>query len=262
MIFDYYLTIDFNSSESRSLNYPRFKDEPFYSEITGNEVSLSFSNGYVSCLHRRNFKDSYAEINGMKLWLFGYAYTNKEFALSKNRNSWKLTAEEILNLYLSESQSFVQHLKGAYVLVLLDERKIDVTVITDRLNVLPLYYAYKNGKLIVSSNTAMILKSSWVTREIDSVAMAMQNLFDYMPGDHYFLKGIRRFENAGIYIFRKHGLSKKFYWDVSELYHEKLLPKEQSLDLLAEQLKENANLYAADAEKVLVSLTGGFDGRA
>lgn len=261
MIFDYYLTIDFNSSESISLNYPRFKDEPFYSEITGNEVSLSFSNGYVSCLHRRNFKDSYAELNGIRLWLFGYAYSNTKFALSENRTPWKLTAKEILNLFIKNEDSFINLLKGSYVLVFLSEANKSVKVITDRLNVLPLYYSFADGKLIISSNTAMILKSSWVTREIDSVAMAMQNLFDYMPGEHYFVKGIRRFENAGIYTFRKHGLSKKFYWDVSELFHEKLLPKKQSLDLLAEQLRENANLYAADAEKVLVSLTGGFDGR-
>ena len=261
MIFDLYLTIDFNSSESTFLNALRFTDEPFYKDIDGNEVSLHFDHGFASCLHRRNFKDSYAEMNGLKVWLFGYAYTNNECARSKIRTPWKLTAEEILRMFLSQPDSFVHSLKGSYVLVFWDGAQNTATVITDRLNVLPLYYAFSDGRLIVSSNTAMILKSPWVSSELDSVALSMQLLFDYMLGEHYFIKGIRRFENAGIYSFNEHGLSKTFYWDVSELYHDRLLPKKESLDLLAEQLKANVCLYAADAENVLVSLTGGFDGR-
>lgn len=262
MIFDYYLSFDFNSSGHDHITNPKFKDEPMYREISGNEVSLRLPNGFVSCLHRRNYADSFAEKNEIKLWLFGYAFANKKYAVSQNKNPWKLNAEEILNLFLNENDSFVDCLKGSYVLVLINDAKNEITVIPDRLNVLPLYYAFENGKLIISSNTAMILKASWVSREVDHLAMAMQNLFDYMLGEYYFLKGIRRFENARIYSFDKQGLSKKIYWDVSELFHDKLLPKKQSLDMLAEQLKENVNLYSSDAEKVLVSLTGGFDGRA
>ena len=56
-------------------------------------------------------------------------------------------------------------------------------------------------------------------------------------------------------------MKKKVYWDVSSLFHRKLLDKKESLDLLAEKLKTNVNLYSSDAEKVLISLTGGFDGR-
>jgi hypothetical protein len=262
MIFDIYLAIDFNSSGHGPIAQPKFKDEPMYQEIYGNEVSQKLPNGYVSCLHRRNYSDGFAEKSGIKLWLFGYAFANKKYASSQNKNPWKMIAEEILNLYLLESDSFVNCLKGSYVLVLINEAKNEVVVIPDRLNVLPLYYAFSDGKLIVSSNTAMILKTSWVSREVDPLAMAMQNLFDYMLGEHYFVKGIRRFENARIYSFNRQGVRNKIYWDVSELFHDKLLPKKQSLDMLAEQLKENVKLYSSDAEKALVSLTGGFDGRA
>jgi len=262
MIFDYYLTFDFNSSKHDLIVKPKFRDEHMYKEISGNEVSLLFPNGYVSCLHRRNYHDSFAENNGFKLWLFGYAFANKQYAFSLKKSPWKLNASEILILFLNDKKSYMNCLKGSYVLVVLNEKKNEITVITDRLNVLPLYYAFENGKLIISSNTAMILKASWVSREVDQLAMVMQNLFDYMLGEHYFVKGIRRFENAGNYSFGKHGLRKKVYWDVSELFHETLLQKKQSLDMLSAQLKENVNLYSSDAEKILVSLTGGFDGRA
>jgi hypothetical protein len=52
------------------------------------------------------------------------------------------------------------------------------------------------------------------------------------------------------------------YWDVQNLKHDKLLPRKKALVLLGERLKKNVNLYANYAHPVLVSLTGGFDGRA
>lgn len=262
MIFDFYLSIDFNPSTPDPIAKAKFTDEPMYKEISVKEVSLQFPNGYMSCLHRRNYHDSFAEKNGCKLWLFGYAFANKQYASSLNKQPWKLNASEILDLFVNAEDSYVYCLKGSYVLVVRDDKKNQVTVCTDRLNVLPMYYAFAHGKLIISSNTAMILKASWVNRQVDHLAMIMQNLFDYMLGEHYFIKGIRRFENARTYSFGRHGLKTKAYWDVSELFHETLLQKKESLDLLSSQLEENVNLYASDAEKVLVSLTGGFDGRA
>lgn len=262
MIFDFYLSIDFNSSTHDLIAKPKFMDELMYTEVLGTEVSLLFPNGYVSCLHRRDYHDSFADKNGFKLWLFGYAFANKAYAFSLNKNPWKMNASDILNLFLNEKESCMNRLKGSYVLIVMDEKKKDITVITDRLNVLPMYYAFENGKLIISSNTAMILKAPWVSREVDHLAMVMQNLFDYMLGEHYFVNGIRRFENARKYSFSLHGLRKRTFWDVSELFHETLLQKKESLDMLAAQLEENVNLYSSDAKKILVSLTGGFDGRA
>ena len=123
MIFDFYLALDFYSSVREPIAQLKFKDEPLYRDISGNEVSLEMANGYMSCLHRRDYLDSFAEKDGYKLWLFGYAFTNKKYALSKNKNPWKLNADEILDLYLHENDSFANYLKGSYVLVLINEEK-------------------------------------------------------------------------------------------------------------------------------------------
>ncbi len=262
MIFDFYLSIDFHNRSNPPYYTPAFRDESMYRDIEGNEVNSVFENAYVTYLHRRNYSDSVAFTSDIKLWVFGYVFSNKLFATKENSKPRKLVAEEIIIMYNLEPVTFVNRLKGSYVLVLLDKSKNEVRVITDRLNVLPLYFAYDKGRLIISSNTSLILKTDWVDKEPDGEAMLMQNLFDYLLGEYYFIKGIRRFENAGIYTFNRTGLDKQFYWDVSNLYHEKLLPEKDSLDLLAGQLKENVNLYTSDTEKVLVSLTGGFDGRA
>jgi hypothetical protein len=261
MIFDFYISFYFNELLRDTVKPINFKDEPFYATINGEQVFHKLQNGAVTCLHRRNYRDSFADTIHQKMWLFGYAYTTKSYSESINQHPFKLTAGQIFRIMENHPNDYFKYLKGSFVLVLVNENQKRVTVVTDRLNVLPLYYAYNGNRLIISSNTSMMLKAEWVNKEFDPLALAMQNLFDYMLGEYFYFKGIRRCENATIYEFTASGLKKKIYWDVSDLYHERLLPKKLSLDLLSEKLKENVDLYASDCEKLLLSLTGGFDGR-
>jgi len=261
MIFDFYLSCSFNLQNAGSFTSVSFRKEPFYRDIIGNEVRKELPDGYALFLHRRKWTDSFAEDSDLMLWIFGFVFTNQSYAASQGENPRKLNAQELLAIRRTHPGYYRDAIKGSYVLILYDKKENVIELVTDRLNVLPLYYAYADGRLVVSSNTAMILKNIWVNREIDPLSMAMQGLFDYMLGEHYFFKGIRRCENARIYRFSKEGMSREAFWDVSELYHETLLPKNESLNLLAEQLKKNVALYTSDTDKFLLSLTGGFDGR-
>lgn len=259
MIFDFYFETDFKNGTIKSRI--AFKDLAQYKDIHGNEVSSHFDNAYATSLYRENYDNSYALNSGLHLWLFGYAFTSKEYSKKTGRRVNRIHAKELLNLSKEYELEFVHLIKGSFVLVFYDENENTVKVITDKLNVLPLYYSLKESKLAISSNTSILLTLEWVNREPDDLALAMQSLFDYMLGEYYFIKGIRRFENGIVYSFRSDGLEREHYFDVKELYHQSLPPKKNSLDLLAEQLKENVALYSAQSQKVLVALTGGFDGR-
>ncbi|MFA5405562.1 MAG: hypothetical protein WC358_11565, partial [Ignavibacteria bacterium] len=77
-----------------------------------------------------------------------------------------------------------------------------------------------------------------------------------------FYKDIFRIDNGMIFIFSEKEKEEKRYWSVEELYNDKLYSKKDSLEMLSKQLHQNANLYCSDTQKLLVALTGGFDGRA
>src|ERR1035437_5377794 len=117
MIFDFYLSVNFKKDSSNDTEHIKFKNEPFYKDIIGTEESAGLKNAYFTCLYRRNYPESFHEITNIKLWIFGYVFTNKKYAGSKNRKPWKLNAGEILDLYLNDKNAFVHHLKGSYVLV-------------------------------------------------------------------------------------------------------------------------------------------------
>ena len=261
MIFDLFFEYSFKEPHLDTSSELSFKKERHYSGIKGGQHTIRFTNGYCVTMNRRRFEDSFIRQGNRFLWIFGYVYSNKKFQAKTGTPVGLLNAENLFNLKDQYPEEWKYLIKGSYVIVFFDEREKQVCAYTDFLNVLPLYYAFDDCRLIISSNVSMMLKRSWVDRRPDRLAMTMQHLFDYMLGEHYFVKGIRRMENARCYRFDREGLDRTVYWDVQELKHDKLLPRAKSLELLGELLKENVNVYARFANPLLVSLTGGFDGR-
>jgi hypothetical protein len=261
MIFDFFFEYSFKENKSNPEDIVSFKQEPMYKDIEGKENCITFNNGYCTTMNRRDFNDSFFRNGSKYLWIFGYVYTNKRYESTTGNPVSILTARDLFALISRHPEEWQYLIKGSYVIVMFDEREHKVNAYTDFLNVLPLYYAVDGDNLIISSNTALMLKRRWVDRTPDRLALVMQQLFDYMLGECYFVKGIRRMENARCYSFGTNGVKKQVYWDVEKLKHDKLLPKKKSLVLLGDQLKENVNLYADYAHPVLVSMTGGFDGR-
>ncbi|EMS77666.1 putative asparagine synthetase AsnA [Desulfotignum phosphitoxidans DSM 13687] len=261
MIFDLFFEYSFKNGHSEPLNEITFKREARYAGIKGVENCIRFTNGYCVTMNRRQFQDSFFRQGDHFLWIFGYVYSNKKYEAKTGNPVGLLNAENLFNLKNQYPEQWQYFVKGSYVIVLFDESEKQVRTYTDFLNVLPLYYAFDGSRLIISSNTAMMLKRSWIDRTPDKLALTMQHLFDYMLGEHYFIKGIRRMENARCYHFGPDGMDRRVLWDVENLKHDKLLPRKKSLELLGEQLKENVNVYARFADPLLVSLTGGFDGR-
>ena len=260
MIFDIYIQFDFEKTDVPNSEVS-FKSEEIYKNIIGKETTILLKNGYVNSLNRNDFNDSFSESNETMLWVFGETFSNNKFYEDRKIKPHKINASDILELYAELKDSATDYLKGNFVLVLFSKKTNEFKIITERLNVLPLYFAYDKSKLIISSNTSLILKSEWVDSSANKLAYAMQYLFDYMLGEHFFVNGIKRFENARVYTFSIDGLHSNQYWDVQKLYNKELLHKTSSLDMLAKQLEENVKLYSTDKDKLLVAFTGGFDGR-
>jgi hypothetical protein len=260
-MFDIFLSFDFRKSNREKSTVLRFSEIPVYKEIKYNEATFNFPNGYATYLERNNTDKNYLKRDRVHYFIYGSLFTNKKYQNLKTLAPHKVTPEELAALYIEFDENIVLYLKGSFVLVFVDEENFTVKAITDRLNVLPLYYCYKDQMLVLSSSVRMILKTGFVSNEMDYQALTEQLLFDYMLRDHYFYKDIRQTENGCIYSFNSKQLTNNHYWSVEDLYHEILLPRKDSLKLLSEQLFENVNLYTSDREKVLVSFTGGFDGR-
>jgi asparagine synthase (glutamine-hydrolysing) len=154
-----------------------------------------------------------------------------------------------------------KYIKGSFIIIVYDELTNNSYLISDRLNALPLYYYYKDNKLLISSSIRMIMKYIPDHLALNIYALIDQLIFDYILNDKTYIKNISQVLPGTIYKIDKDGINTSQYWSVDALYQDKLLNKQDALERLSSQLYENVNLYTSDRQKVLVSLTGGFDGR-
>ncbi len=225
------------------------------------EYSGAFSQGTYSFLSRLKKKQSHAEKGDKKIWIFGTVFTNQTYAASIGEKPKRIYAEEVLNITIQAPDKVTDKIKGSFVIIFWEASIPKLTIITDRHNVLPLYYHQQGKRLFIASNIPLLVKMADLKIKIDPVGFASQLVFDFPVRDLHYIQGIKRFLAASIYSFDKYGLERNEYWSVTSLYHENLLPPKDSLELLSKILVENIALYSEDAPKLLVSLTGGFDGR-
>ena len=261
MLFDFFLEVNLKGSrvEREAIS---FKNTPQYSHILGEETQYKWPHGQCCVLSRSAIGNSYHKEEHRHYWLFGYAYSNNHFKSLSGNNPGLLSATEVVVMLSEYPQDWHRMIKGMYIVVCYDEVKNIIFATSDYLNMLPLYFASNdNGDVILSSNTQLMMKRSWVDSKPNPLAFGMQLLFDYTLGEEYYVKGIRRIENARTYTFNDSGYSVDVHWDVSSLKHDVLISHRESLIPLGTQLSENVNLYASYSDRLLLSFTGGFDGR-
>ena len=260
-MFDIFQIVDFKNDLSTDKNYS-FLHNSFYDKITKVEYFKNYKNSFVTYLERKETTENVYENNNAVVFVHGTVYTNNYYRNLKNIKPAKINAEYIHSLFIEYGTDFTDYIKGSFAIVFYDKNKNSVKVVSDRLNVLPLYYSYKNDILIISSSVRMILETGLVSKELNHAALTEQLIFDYTLGTKTYFTDLHRIDNGMIYDFDRNGKKEIRYWSVEKLYNEKLYSKKESLEMLSTQLHENTNLYCSDTEKILVAVTGGFDGRA
>lgn len=174
----------------------------------------------------------------------------------------KLKAQEIMSLYDDYAQGFVDYLKGSFVIVVYLERENKLLCVADRLNVLPVYYAYKNDVFILSSSIKAILDSGLISTEKNTLGIVEFALFDYNLGAHTCYKDIIMMDHGEYLTVDRNGIQRTRYFCIDSLFQKKLMKRQEAIDELIERMRVNVSLYLSDSSRFLVSLTGGFDGRA
>lgn len=261
-MFDFFQVVDFNKNCRLSNTGFSFLRSGDYENIIGVEYIKEFENSKLCYLEREKTEKNCFSKNGINIFIFGTVFSNNLLFDKLNLEPKIIYANLIFDLLKKCKDDFVNFIKGSFVIIIYDENKNEIKLISDRLNVLPVYYALKNGYLIVSSSVKMILESGLVSENLNKKALIQQLIFDYVLGSNTYYEDINRIENGKIYEFYKNEKIERTYWSVEELYNDNLIPKSEALEMLSTQLHQNTNLYCSDSEKVLVSLTGGFDGRA
>jgi asparagine synthase (glutamine-hydrolysing) len=212
--------------------------------------SGSFSGGVVY----RNSSVQIAERAKLLFVLYGDIYTVCGADFSED-------IYDLFEKYLKSGNKLFRELNGEFCIVIWNEEKKKLTIVTDHLGTKPIYYYKDENHTIIAPEVKAILNViNKCTVDKDAVREFLT--FGYCLDDHTFIQSIKLALPGYVTELNKR-ISKKEYWSIQDFIGEKKTAK--PLDKL---IKEHQELLDRAVDRRVsrnktycVSLSGGLDSR-
>jgi len=212
--------------------------------------SGSFSGGLIS----RNTSIQNAEKNGILFILYGDIFAFGGTRFTDNIN-------ELLDHYLTSGDKLFDEMNGEFCIVIWDENKKVLKIVTDHLGTKPIYYFNDENHTIIAPDVKSILNViNENTLNLDAVREFLT--FGFCLSDNTFIQNIKLALPGHIIQLGKK-VSKKEYWAIQDFIRSKKTTKK-----FDELIKEHQQLLNSAINKripknktICVSLSGGLDSR-
>lgn len=170
--------------------------------------------------------------------------------------------EVILKMYLEYGKESFGLLNGMFAFAICDERDGEVKhyLVRDRTGIKPLFYSYKEGHLIFSSELKPLMKTPWVEKNIDREGLFLFLKHGHVPFPKTILSGVEQLSPGKYLELYKGQLSTKSFFEISSLVKSsRPLNEEQALKEIDELLKEVTRDQVVSDLPVGCFLSGGID---
>ena len=196
-----------------------------------------------------NFKDIRVELEK-----YGYSFESNA------------DTEVVLKAYHKWGIKAVHKFNGMFAIAIYDKKKEELILIRDRAGVKPLYYYYKDGLFIFSSELKSFHKNPYFKKEIDINALGLFLQYGYILEPYSIFKNTYKLKAGHYLVFKIHNSQFTIfkYWDVFDYYSKpKLEISEEEAMEETEKLLKSAFDYRMVADvPVGVFLSGGYDSSA
>jgi asparagine synthase (glutamine-hydrolysing) len=174
----------------------------------------------------------------------------------------KTDTEVILQSYRVWGKRCIEKWRGMFAVALWDASRQEIFLIRDRLGVKPLYYYYKDGLFIFSSEIRAIIATGLVQRNINLAALNTYLMLGSIQDPLTIIEGINSLPAAHTLTVSNKSIRMEEYWDFSSS------PEKENIDY--QQISENIKNYLEDSVRLrLISdvplglfLSGGIDSSA
>ncbi|HBX62722.1 MAG TPA: hypothetical protein DEG63_06480, partial [Flavobacteriaceae bacterium] len=166
-------------------------------------------------------------------------------------------SEVAFQLYLKLGDDFVQHLRGMFVIVIVDYQKNEVNIWRDRFGIKPFYYFLDEENFIFSSEIEGIFATDLVQKEINFKHLAYTFYLNSSFAPNTIYNNIYSLEAAtqlkvDLSNFKS---DKKQYWQLNYQPNHQLISLEEFLS----DVEKVVNLSSVSDVKQAIMLSGGLD---
>jgi asparagine synthase (glutamine-hydrolysing) len=191
----------------------------------------------------------------------GEIYNFKELRRDLEKRGHKFISasdtEVILHLYEDKKEKCLDDLNGIFAFAIYDKKENKFFIARDRIGVKPLYYYFKNGQFIFSSEIKGILCHP-ISREIDGEALAHHFKVSFTPSPFTLIKGIRKLPPAHYLVCAAGRIDVKRYWDLEDA--PEIKSKSEAITGVQALLGDSVRRQLLSSDRpVGIFLSGGVD---
>lgn len=171
-------------------------------------------------------------------------------------------SEVIIHAYEEYGTEVLQKLRGMFAFAIYDQKKKSIFLARDRIGIKPLYYYFKDGRLLFASEIKAILEDSGVVRQLNHQALYDYIGFEFVPAPATMFKDIYKIP-AGHYLLMKEGrIEIQQYWDLSFQKKDRKLSYGEAVEKERELLDFAVKSHLVSDVPLGVFLSGGLDSSA
>jgi asparagine synthase (glutamine-hydrolysing) len=177
--------------------------------------------------------------------------------------SSRTDSETILHLYEEIGLDFVNEIEGDYAIALWDSNRERLVLVRDRVGVKPLYYYFKDGRLLFASEIKAIIQHPAVTPDIDDQSLYHYLTFLTTPAPKTLFQDIHKLPAGHMLTLTRDGqLDIKRYWDALPPIHESVRRDEEHQAEILRLLRDSIRKRMMSDVPFGVFLSGGVDSSA
>lgn len=176
--------------------------------------------------------------------------------------------EVILKAFHRWGFDCVNKFRGMWAFAIWDKKNKKLILCRDRIGVKPLFWYYKNGLFMFSSELKSFHKHPDFNKELNLMALSLYLQYGYITSPYCIFKYTYKLEPGHFLIINKNGeIKKEQYWDVKKYFLQGIKEKhkwfKKSENEIAEELEEilteSFKLRMVSDVPVGIFLSGGID---
>jgi asparagine synthase (glutamine-hydrolysing) len=173
--------------------------------------------------------------------------------------SSKADSEVIIHAYEEWGIDSINRLRGMFAYGLYDLNRKRLLLVRDRIGIKPLYYTYKNGRLLFASEIKAILEDSQVERRVNFQAMYDYLGFEFVPAPETMFADIYKIPAGHFLLFENNEIHQEQYWDLKFHPGENKLTFDEAVEKMREHLDHAVQSHLVSDVPLGVFLSGGLD---
>lgn len=171
------------------------------------------------------------------------------------------SAAHIRSVYEEHGVESLGDLDGAFAVIVVDHERQETHVVTDRLNIVPMYVGTAGGRTAVAAHPDVLAHRLGIETDFDLVTMAQALRMWYAAFPYTYYNGIRELEPATIHTWDRGGHHRtRRYWE-AEYRGDAAVSHGALAEQLAASIETSVKRRVVGASNPALLLSAGADSR-